>query len=533
MNASRPLSCRTARPYLSALADGELVEPLASAVAGHAAVCRTCGEIVAHHRSVAAQLADLPPSEPSPEVFQRVLAARAPQVVGPVAHESLRPRAGHTRHVRRLAFLAALIGATAATPYRSRPRPALWVALPALAAVLVLALTLFALHRVPQQTAGSANASMSQPMSGNPLIDAHIAADGQAQDLGFAPVLPRFLPQGARFVSAHITPAAALGGAARLDISWTLSGSVAALHVRESSQALAAWGDYRAQSSPLRLAWQIPGYQPWRGVLFVPDGARWAVAQSRAAISIAADVSFADQTGADEQARVTAEDVLRLVTLSMDAAPDLSSAPLPPDPAATVVHYIAQGIVGGTRYVWEAYLDAAGGRGRIDVRDAAGDLLYSDVIAGGALTRYDAGEHVYQRIAAGDYPAEAQIRPGVAAFFAAGNSYVQVGKLWRMGLTQWRGRTLARFALTTAPYLTYLYVDPATLRVVGASVDVGSADQPGTMDGLSQLASASECLSYTLVDYLRPSDVPSGALEAPASSGYVPGRVHGTITCGG
>lgn len=534
MTAPHPLSCRQARPYLPALADGELADPLAAAVAAHAATCRACGEVLARHRSVASLFAALPTTEPSPEVLQRVLAARAPQVVGPIAREPLRPRsAGRGRSFRRPVFLNALATTLSPAPYRQRPRPALWVALPALAAVLVLTLALFALRHSPQQIAGSSHTPQrSSVASGNPLTDARTAADGRAHDLGFQPVLPAFLPQGAHFVSATLTPAAALGGPPQLDLSWTLTGGLASLHVREAAQALDAWADYKPQPAPLRLAWQLPGHQPWRAVVFAPDGGRWAVAQSRDAVAIAADVSFAGQASADEQTRVTAENVLRLVTLSMDAAPGLTAAPLPPDPSATVIHYTAQGAVNGQRYGWEAYLDPAGGRAHIDVRDAGGVLLYSDVISDGTLTRFDAASHVYQRITSGSFPAEAQLRAGVSAFFAAGNSYVQAGKLWNLGTAPWQGRSLLRFALTTAPYLTYVYADPDSLRVVGASVDPPAPDHPGTLDGPSQLASASECLSYTLVEYLAPRAVPVAAFDPAPPTGYAPGQARATVTCG-
>lgn len=536
MTAPRPLACRQARPYLSALADGELADPLAAAVAAHAATCHACEEILARHRSLAALLAQLPTSEPSPEVLQRVLAARAPQRVGPVARESLRPRPAHSGRAgwRRRALMGAIASAFSPGPYRSRPRPALLVALPALAAVLVLTLALFALHDGQQQRFASSSHSPSrQQVSGNPLTDARNAAEGRAHDLGFQPVLPALVPQGARFLSAVLTPAPALGGAARLDLSWTLSGGLAALHVRESAQAFGAWADYKPQAAPLRLAWQLPGHRPWRAAVFAPDQSRWAVAQSRDDVSLAADVAFAGQSSADEQTRATAENVLRLVTLSMDAPANLSSAPLPPDPSATVVHYSAQGTVNGTQFGWEAYLDTASGQARIDVRDAGGALLYSDVTAGGNLTRFDAASHLYQRTTPGQLPAEAQLRAGVSAFFAAGASYAQAGKLWNVGLAQWQGRTLMRFALTTAPYLTYVYADPNSLRVVGASVDLSAPDHPGTPDGPSQLASATACLSYTLVEYLRPSDVPAAIFDPAPPSGYEAGQPRSTLTCGG
>src|SRR5579884_2538159 len=107
-----PLRCRDVRPYLSALPDGELTEPQRAAVALHVADCPACNALLERHREVKRLLAALPASEPSPEVFERVLAARSPQAVGPVARESLRRRsrpASANRPWRAPAFVTALL----------------------------------------------------------------------------------------------------------------------------------------------------------------------------------------------------------------------------------------------------------------------------------------------------------------------------------------------------------------------------------------------------------------------------------------
>jgi hypothetical protein len=198
-----------------------------------------------------------------------------------------------------------------------------------------------------------------------------------------------------------------------------------------------------------------------------------------------------------------------------------------------VIHYTATGTVGGESYAWEAYLEPTDGRGRIDVRDAGGTTLYSDVFSGGNLTRFDPATRVYERIAADQLPAESALRSSVVAFFAAGYSYVQAGKLWDVGVGQWRGRTVLQFALTTAPYLTYVYADPATLRIAGASVDLASSDHPGTLDGPSQLASTGACLSYSMVEYLGPGAVPTATFEPTPPLGYTAGQTRAPVTCGG
>jgi IS5 family transposase len=92
MSEIASLRCADAAPYLSALADGEVSEPLRSAVVAHAASCQLCGETLARHRTVNDMIAGLPDSVPSPAVLDRVLAARAPRILEPVRRESLRHR---------------------------------------------------------------------------------------------------------------------------------------------------------------------------------------------------------------------------------------------------------------------------------------------------------------------------------------------------------------------------------------------------------------------------------------------------------
>ncbi len=237
------MRCADAEPYLSALADGEVAEPMRSAVTAHAATCQSCGEILARHRAVNGIVAALPASTPSPAVLDRVLAARASQTFEPVRRESMR-RARQGLGLRRVAAFLTLPQPVPA-PVLIAPRPrSYWqrTALPALVAALLIAFAFIAFDRVTPNLIGSQTTQTDTPTpQGDAYQQAQAAVHGAvaAHPVAFTAEIPWSLPSGATFKQARVDPAT---GA--LDIVWTLSDSLTQLHVREAPVALAQWSDY-------------------------------------------------------------------------------------------------------------------------------------------------------------------------------------------------------------------------------------------------------------------------------------------------
>ncbi len=523
MSNGATLRCADAEPYLSALADGEVAEPMRSIVAAHAATCEHCGEILAHHQAVNSVFATLPPSAPSPAVLDRVLAVRAASE--PAQRESLRRRKG-TLGVRRLATLLT-IPRVEPRPALALPRPrSFWqsTALPTLVAVLLISFAFGAFSRVSPNLLGGQTAHTATP---TPQGDAYQQAQAAvvsavaAHPISYTPDVPWSLPPGATFQRAIVDPASGT-----LDIVWTLTDGLAQLHVREAPVALALWSDYVPSTSSLALAWQLPGKAGWRTERSASDTSRLAMVQDHGAYSVAVDVSFrggvsVSDVNANTQSQAT--NILRLASLSMDSTRFTTSTILAPDTLHAVVHYVAQSGSGANRVQSDVYVDPDGNRARVTVSDSQG-VLYEDFISGTNDTRYDPRHSVYQRLPQLSSPlGDALLDGRTATFFSYIDNYLADGELWYVGTLN---ANTDEFALTTAPYRTIIYVNVSSLIVLGAVVDYSTTQNVGA-EGLVNYFTHNTCLSYTSVDYL--SSAPATTFTPPKS--YRAGTPPASVAC--
>jgi anti-sigma factor RsiW len=526
------LRCGDAKPYLSALADGEVAEPLRSIVEAHAATCASCGAILAHHRAVNNVFAALPTSAPSPAVLDRVLTARATQrTMEPARRESMLRRRQAALGLRRIATLLTLPQAEPA-PVLAAPRPrSFWrqTAFPALAALVLISFAFAAFSRVAP---GLISSNISHVATPTPLGDAYEQAQTYVQNavhehpIAFTAEIPWSLPSGATFSGASVDPATG-----SLDIVWNLTNTLAQLHVSEAPVALVNWdSSYRILvDSPLSLAWQLPGKAAWRAATSTTDTARLAVVQDNATFSIAVDVAFpndADAAHVDPNTQQQAMNVLRFASLSMDAIRFAMPAIAGVDALSSVVHYTAQSGSSSNRTVSDVYVDLAGNHARVTVSDASG-VLYVDYISGTTATRYDPRSNVYGRLptlstSLGDAPLDSL----TAAFFNFANSHLIDGELWYIGTGTWKTHSVYKLALTNASYSTMVYVDTSSNQVVGAEVNYTVALNTGAT-GLPTYFIHNSCLNYTSVEYLT--SAPANTFTSP--QGYFKGAPRASAAC--
>jgi len=530
-----PMRCADAAAYLPAFADDELAEPLRAQVAAHVAGCAACAAEVHRHQEIRTLVASLPRSAPSLEVLDRVLAAG--RFAGPsgFVRESLRGR--RRRLVRRAlpAFLQAASGPTSMRPLDRRPRPqtVAFRALPALAAALLIALSVVAFSHFPLATRFGARSPSPAPQSlANVLLATQRAVDAHRGALAFAPAVPTYLPAGAalRGVTVGSEPAAATRR--YLDITWNIVLPASTLHLRESPLPLAARGDFLplGAGDPL-LTWSLGTHQWSAGIAQTPDR-RCAIGEDRQDYSLVVDVGMqSPDRPCDDPDNAKAINVLRLASLSLDA-PYLPLSVLPPDPAASVLHVRAMRVPGGGP-TWEVYADPAHHRTSITARDARGRVVYVDHINdNGDVTRLDPAARTIATLAGGvgALGEPVALPVDVMAFLNNANAFLGAGELWNLGPDPADPAHRARLALVGAPYPTTLLVDTSSRRVIGALVDYGAAGRPGGPDASSRLTPADGCPAFAAIDFLAPDSIPAAVFDA-STAGYTPGRVPATIGC--
>ncbi len=550
--SAQAMRCREVSRYLSPYADGELAEPLRERVAEHVAGCVSCRRELTRLQSASRLVAALPRSAPSPEVLDRVLAATARGAGEPVVRESLRKR--HSRRTSspaargihllpRLARAARIPRAAhpSRAPYDSHgrmPIPARAAharpagLLPLLAASLVIALATFAFLRHPfaPQLAGQSSSPPASSVA-DVLRQTRTEMLAHGAQLAFTPVTPSFLPPGARFASAAVSPASAAVGQRYLDVVWSLNAPLTTLHVRQSPLALAARTDYTTGTPNAALAWQA-GASPWRAGQYLPQPDRMAVGQDRKTFSISLDVGIQPVAGGAraEQARQAAVAVLRLVSLSLDA-PYLFVQVTAPETSTSILHYIAHGASTAGPATWEAYVDAAHSRERLSVTGARGRPLYTDIIAGDTALRLSPADDTYRQMTTEAAGGLAALPTDVVTFFDGANSLLADGELWNLGLQKLGTRQVYALALVGAPHPTTVYVDAKTQRIVAARVDEAASARPGGASASSRLSPAGGCPSYSLIEYLDPAQAPAGIFDTPRLASYRPGAAIATVSC--
>lgn len=530
-----PMPCREATPYLAALADDELAEPLRGQVAAHVAGCAVCAAEVRRHESIRVLVGTLPRSAPSPEVLDQVLAASRSAGPSGIVRESLR---GRQKRLVPRALPGFLQAATAPPVVRPigpprRPRSAALRALPALAAALLITFSVVAFSRFSASNRFGSHSVAPTPQSLAAVLQTtQRAVESKRGALSFSPVLPTYLPAGAAFAGASIGTDPVDASRHYVDITWTIVLPASTLHLRESPLPLSARSDFlSAGPANPGLTWSLGQYQ-WSSGVLPSQNQRCAIGADRGGYSVVLDVGMQSPgLPCDSSDNAKAINVLRLASLSLGAQYQPFSA-LPPDLIASVLHFRASAVPGAGAS-WDVYADPARHRTSVTVRDDHGAVVYVDHISGSDVTRLDPAAHTYATLAGGAGAlGEPVALPGdVIAFFNNVNAFLSAGELWTLGPDTADPAHRVRLALVGAPYPTTLYVDPVSRRVVGAAVDYGASSRPGGPNAASRLTQATACPSaFVTIDFFAAGKAPAGVFDF-STAGYTVGQVPRTIGC--
>jgi Putative zinc-finger len=522
------MRCYEARPYLSAYVDGEVDAALAERIYEHLAACADCREKVAMYTAVDALIGQLPAPGPSPEVLDHVLAATSSlnkeRAVRQSLHRPEKPLAPRSLP----AFILADTNLAAPVRFRevvsqSRRGRVLARALPALAALLIITLTLVSFHGRPRQTATVVRPTPDRsPASEVQLTNQKVdAISAKLAGLGFVPVLPSTLPPGATFYSVSVSPTDT--GQKYLDVVWTFGTLFSNLHLREMGVPLVERTDYKVQQPNALQTWQIPGAPQWQTMVDAGDTGRLVVGEDRVHFSITLDIGLrgGGLYPISPQAPSALTD-LRLTSLSIDSPyQPLRAISVPNNPM--VVHFRMQtvGERDGRPYQWDVYWNESTGQSRAALYEstssgALGNLIYIDYLSGGRVVRCTPTNICGAIPQSSTQVANDPFKLGakVNTFLENLNGFVGEGLLWNLGLSQTEltgygiGTTaLYALAYVSGPYPITVYVYAANLQVatVISQIDLSGSITPGGKDGQSPLTPLGSCaVSYPLLVYLDP-----------------------------
>jgi hypothetical protein len=534
MSAEMTMRCEDVAPYLSAFADGELPEPLRSEVAEHIATCVACSATLARYAEIDTLFAVLPRSAPPPEAFDQILAAIADEEEQEEHHRALRATWGVDAIKHRIAeFDIAHIGQRV-PPHRG-PKRSRWVsaALPAIAALLLISVTLVTFHWLPGRNTGLPSILPSPtPASGNDtLITTRNTVRAIEAQLAFKPVLPTYLPDGALLYNVSIWPARDTEvGAHVLDITWSVSDPVHLIHLREST-ASNGLPEYVSLASSTSLKWQI-GNAPWLQARYSSQPNNLAMMQHRAGVDIGLDIPMK----ANGPQGAVGQSLLRLLSLSMDSpylrmpvAPGENSAQIVPLAIDSMVaHYSAVALNGNGGVAWreESYVAPCTSTAQLcQVRTALswgvnGGLLSTDIASGQRLLHLDDAQKTYSWLPL--LPAEqhdALKNSALPKLFYLANTYLSSGILWYVGQTSYKGEKVYDLLWTNAPTRTHVYVSVATHSVVAMATDSHARIlSGGPIAGVGSLS----CLRYISIEYLPTSPTTDTLFAQTIPTGYQP-----------
>lgn len=529
-----PMRCADAAAYLAAFADDELAEPLRGQVAAHVAGCASCAAEVQRHEAIRGLVASLPRSAPSPEVLDRVLAASRSSGPSGIVRESLR---GRKKRLASRALPDFLRAATAPPvvrpitgPARRRPRSAALGALPALAAALLIMLSVVAFSRFSSINRFGSRSLVPTPQSlAGVLQTTQRAVEGKRGGLGFSPAVPTYLPAGAAFAGVRIGAEPTDASRRYLEITWSIVLPAGTLHLRESPLPLAARSDFSPVPGDPLLTWSLGALQWSPGTLQTQE-LRCAVGEDRGSFSMVMDVAKQiPNLPCDDAENAKAINVLRLASLSLDA-PYTPFSARPPDLAGGVLHFRASAAP-DSGVSWEVWADLAHHRTSVTVRDEHGQTVYVDHISGSGVTRLDPAAHTYATLAGAASLGEPTTLPGdLIAFFNNVNAFLSAGELWALAPDPADSAHRERLVLVGAPYPTTLYVDPTSRQIVGAAVEYGASSRPGGAGASSRLTPAGGCPAFATIEFRAAGSAPASVLDF-STAGYALGQVPQTIGC--
>jgi hypothetical protein len=543
------MRCEDVAPYLSAFADGELPEPLLSEVAEHVAACEACSATLVRYGEIDALLAGMARTAPPPEALDEILAVVAAEGEQSERRQAARSAWGLTSFKRKIVELEMPMGDKPPLQFRPTTRSR-WVsiAIPAIAAMLLVSVALVTFRWLPNNTqiTPPIQQPTATPASGNDtLATTRANVEAIQKQLAFKAILPTYLPDGA--ILSGIAPGPQRDSEISdhyLDISWSVNGpggAVITIHLHEAPSKVGLSG-YSLPSVTPQVQWQI-GNAPWQQVRVDAAPKNAAVAQFRAGISIALDVS-APSTG--PQAAVGST-MLRLMSLSMDSryvvmplAPDQSSARIVSVPYKDMVaHYSAMALDGNGAVAWreEAYVaPCASTADPCQVREqyslgANGPVLYTDISSGQRLLHLDEAQQTYawQPIIPGSQSATLN-DTALPNLFYTGNTYLTSGIFWYLNETTYNKQRVYDLLWTIAPTRTHVYVSTTTHQVVAMQVERNAKIQDG---GPLAGTGALSCTRYTFIEYLTPNAATDAQFAQNIGSNYTQSQEpqQGSLTC--
>jgi hypothetical protein len=516
MSADMTMRCEDVAPYLSAYADHELPEPLRSEVAEHVATCESCSATLARYATIDTLFAALPRSAPPPEALDQILSAIALEDDQAERRRAMRST-WSLAPIKRVMTQLDLPQADTPAPRRWGPtQRARWIsiAIPAIAAALLISVTLVSFHWLPSKGPVFTNQPTPPPAPGSQTLkDTRTTVSAIQAQLAFKPILPTYLPDGATLYDVTIGPRDADINGHVLDIKWSLGDSVHMIHLREAPSKLGLTG-YTAMFGSNLMSWQI-GNAPWRQMRFDAEPTNMAIGQQRAGVAIGLDVAATT----DGPASAAGQTVLRLISLSMDstylsmpAAPDEGNARiLPISIQDMVAHYSAVALngTGSTQWREEVYVAPCASTAQpCQVRKtyswgANGPPLYTDISSGQRQLHLDEAQKSYSWLPLLPSDQGADLNStALPKLFFLGNTYLSSGILWYMGETTFKGQRVFNLLWTNAPTRTHVYVSVATHQAVAMVVEsrakiLNSGPIAGT--------GARSCLRYLSLEYVAPS----------------------------
>lgn len=544
MSDNMTLDCSTAAPYLSAFADGELAEPIRSAVAAHTVDCEHCTTELDRIGAIDRLIGSLPRTAPSAGVYERMLAAAIHNAaVDPpaVVRERLSdPNGLRLRNrIRDLIAPETLIddettGVIAPLAHRTRAR---WVtaAIPAVAAVLLIALAASLFIRFPSFSQQGAT-SHPTPNTGSALKQTRDAMNALANQLAFTPVSPTYLPAGASNPRTSIGPAEQVETSSRyLDVTWTFpSGPVTSLHLRELPHGLGfdGYAPLSAQTAA-PMSWSLPSRAGWGPLAAAACATCLAVGETRPTMQLTLDAH--PRAGASADAVTT---WLRLVSLSLDAPYQPLSVTLAAPDSALILHYLAT-VTDTQGHAWSWDVSIVGANGLQQSARAQGNGAdVTEIIDGGNGARLDNATHTYEPL---NPPLPSAQPPRIVTQpLNATEEYIAAGELWNLGVgpvTLPDGRTLNAYDLywVNAAQPEHIYADASSGQAV-ALVVAPSTAQPGGPNGVATFISLTACqpytVTYTFIEYIPQTAQTAALFNTQEPAGWRQGVVTPAFTCG-
>ncbi len=541
------LDCDGIAPYLSAFADGELAESLRSEVATHLDGCDHCAAQLDRIRAVDRLLTKLPRTAPAAGVFERTMAAATRNAAatrealsgGGAADLRRRLREALAQDVRDASDtgdVGEAGGAHHARPRRRGRAPWIAAALPAVAALLLIALAATLFSHFPSFSQQGAT-SKSTPQAINPLQQTRSAMNALASRLAFTPAIPTYLPDGASAPSARIGPAEQVQENSRyLDVTWTFSsGSAQSLHLRELPAGLGFDGYTRGSSAATPLAWGLPQTAGWSALTATDCPTCLAVGETRSAVQLVLDAQPRGSASADSVAAW-----LRLVSLSLDTPYLPLNVNLSAPDSSLALRYQAT-VADGQGRVWDWAVSIVGAPGGKQSATATGNGVdVTEIANSGIGARLDNTTHAYEPLA----PPLPSVQPPeqvTQPLFAPG-PFISNGELWNLGPGQTKlpdGHTQNVYDLywVNAAQPEHIYVDAATGQAIALVVTTPSATHPGGATGDQFYISTTACPPYTVtyssIEYVPQTDLASSQFDTQQPAGWRQGTVAPAFTCQG